>query len=460
MKLDDMRLMTVAAMTRYPSIREALAFKLNTEMFSDTKHQIMSEALQKAKTQAELIELSTMAGGRAYCSHLVKVSKRVGRVSMSDVNRWIAEMADDMKRKQVEVLIDTAQEQIAELEDLSQTDGLVAQLVDGLVETQRPEMGSDGGFVSLEGFADDLIADILDLNQGIVRNKRQTYFDSLDQFLLGGFPNEVTTIGGIPGIGKTQLAIQIAAQRAAYCRWAMTSSRGKTNPGIVAVISAEMRKEDLLMRLAQCYTGVPVVPGMSSRDTAKVLAWISRNRDLPILVDDSPVPSYSRLEALYTRYGKIDFIVGDFAELMAGGFREEFGSREQQVAKVFVTGKILGKRYNCPFVIITQLNRALGSTKSKVPSMNDIRYTGMGEAVSALVLLLYYPYDYILKGEQVSPPMTMPAERNVAYNIAAKHRWGPTGPIAVGWIPEITRWEDQPSSGMYHKVDGREVWQR
>lgn len=455
MKTKDYRLLTLSAMCKYAKVREELAWRLHEEMFADHRHKAMVRPLQVAKTTADLVQMTDYVGGLAYVKHLAKFVERYGRVNLTEVARWLDFLDNAMKQHQVKVLLRAAEQEIEKLNVSASADDLIGNLVSGLVSAYRPDE-REQGYTSLDSIADELIQDVLNLHDGVVADRVPTGFESNDNFLGGGIPTEVVTIGGNPGVGKTQLAIQVAENVGRDVRYRLIRSKGKENPGIVAIISGEMTKKSLFRRLAQSRAGVRITKDMDSTDAASVITAIDEMRDLPILIDDNLPPDYNRLEALYTRYGGIRLIVADFAELLASMDNE--GSREQQVARVFVTAKIMTKRYGCPFLLITQLNREMDRTRAKVPTMRDIRYTGMGEIISGLIILIYYPYGYIVVGQTVQPPSNMPAQMGVAYLIYVKNRDGPTGFIPMGWEGHVTRWSDEPLGGMYHKVSPDEVW--
>lgn len=457
MKIKDYRLLTLSALVRFPKMRGEFAYRLSEGMFDDPKEAFLASKLKANPTATELIEECDSIGGLAYIRHMSKYVDRMGKISYRDVSQWIEFLEQDEKKRTVEATIEIARLEIDKLTLGASLDPLVGQLVSNLVDSFNTRTSK--GFRTLEEIADEVILDMIDLSQGVVRNKTQTGFAELDDFLQGGLPHGLVTLGALPGMGKTQLALMMGTNIAARLWKKSVRSRGRFNPGVVAFVSAEMTMNKLLERMAQAYTGISLRPHMPQRELDKVTRYINFARSLPLIVDDSDIITtdliYSRLESAYMMYGAIRLIIIDFLELIIEDDQPD--NKVQMVGTGYVRSKILAKRYNCPVIAISHLARAAEKTQTKVPSMSHLMYSRMAEGLSDVVLLIYNPQYYQTTGKPIQTPAIMPATPGTAYLIVDKNRWGPTGVKAMGWEGEITRWSDSPRKGMYHRVTAQEV---
>ena len=457
MEIADYRELTIAALVRNRSLREAFSAQITEDMFVDDKHRVMSDVLRKAETSTDILEGANPIGGHAYVKYLNRLAKDFGKITPSEVTQWVKYLENDAKLRKVEGIVEGVQEELAQLDHTASSDKVIANFMGELVGTY--ETRTSKGFRTIDSVADTVIQDILDMSRGVVTNKTPTGFREFDEYLHGGLPNGLVTLGGLPGTGKTQLALQMLANNARDLLKKVRKSRGKFNPGVCCVVSAEMTYESLLTRMAQAYTKTQIIPNMPGDQVAKVIRFIERARSLPILVDDSDILTTSlifrRLESAYAKYGAIREIMIDFAELIA----EDDGAdnKSQQVGKVFIRAKILSKRYNCPVILLSHLNRASEDSRTKVPSMRHLMHSRLAEAMSDIVLLLYNPYQFEITGKPVATPAGMPSIPDTSYIIIDKNRWGATGYKAMGWKGYITRWDDSSTAGMYHKIQANEV---
>src|SRR5690606_6009106 len=109
----------------------------------------------------------------------------------------------------------------------------------------------------------------------------------LDGFTQGLKPGQMVVIAGRPAMGKTTLAMNIAADVAINQR----------KP--VAVISLEMSKTQLMDRLVAAVGGIPlpsIKSGVCASDYATELGVAGlKLRDAPIAVSDVPVMTMPRI---------------------------------------------------------------------------------------------------------------------------------------------------------------------
>jgi replicative DNA helicase len=112
-------------------------------------------------------------------------------------------------------------------------------------------------------------------------------------------------------------------------------------------------------------------------------------------------------------------VVVDYLQLMTSPKRVE--NRQQEVAEMSRSLKLLAKELEVPVIAISQLNRGAEQRADKRPQMSDLRESGAIEQDADMVILLHREDFY----EKESP------RAGEADLIVAKHRNGPTKDIVV-----------------------------
>ena len=233
----------------------------------------------------------------------------------------------------------------------------------------------------------------------------RTGWPPLDEH-LGGLPiAELTTFGAPPGIGKTWSALKIA------------SGFGKQKRRS-AIFSLEMTSGKIVKRLAQ-YT-------MSK----KVLEYIYINDDML---------SPEEISSIVSRTDDIEIVIVDFAELMLRG---ESGQQEQAMASIYLNMAWIAKNLNIPVFLLAQLNR---DYSGGIPTIRSLRYSGMAEVLSSVVLIGYNP-NQIYQGQ--IDQQVLPIVEGKGYIIIGKcrHKFPHNSPgaIQIEWL-EDQGWGERSS---------------
>lgn len=260
-----------------------------------------------------------------------------------------------------------------------------------------------------------------------------TGFPDVDKILDGLKGGEMTVIAARPSAGKTALAMNIAEHIAV------------TDRIPTAVFSLEMSNEQLINRmvLGMARVNWQMVRNnlLLERDYAAINDSAARLSDAPIhFIDKSGVsPSYigAVLRRWKKRHGiKVAFI--DYLQLVKGSKNYKGDNRQAEVAEISGGLKAIAKELDIAMVVLAQLNRSPDSRTGPgrgVPRVSDLRESGAIEQDADVIGLLHRDEMYAETDDEREE-----AQGKATLNIA-KQRNGPTGPVRLTFLKEITRFE-------------------
>ncbi|MGH9447616.1 MAG: replicative DNA helicase, partial [Terriglobia bacterium] len=268
---------------------------------------------------------------------------------------------------------------------------------------------------------------LFDRRQGVTGI--ETGFEVLDSMTSGLQSGELTIIAARPSLGKTALALNIAAHAAAR------------HKKVVAVFSLEMSKESLLIRLL-CSEGRidshRLRTGFASKeDWAKMTKALGELSEAPLLIDDTPALSVMQIRAKARRLKAekgLDLVIVDYLQLVTGHGR--FENRNQEVSYISRGFKAIAKELGVPVVALSQLSRAPEAGKGREPQLSDLRDSGSIEQDADMVIFIHRGAG---NGEFDDPGVV--TELNIG-----KQRNGPTGPFKLVFLKPYTRFENYAAS--------------
>lgn len=275
----------------------------------------------------------------------------------------------------------------------------------------------------------ELLAETIDVVEqrfnGVSLGVPTGYLD-LDQHLLGLQPSNLVVIAARPSMGKSALALGIAAQ---------AQERTKLP---VAVFSFEMSDDELTERMISSDASIDSVTLRSGRlsdgEWTRFATSVGRLRDAYLYVDDDPTTTVMGMRAkarrLKAQHG-LSLVIVDYMQLMETHAKRE--NRQAEVAEISRGLKIMARELNVPVVAMAQLSRALELRSDKRPMLSDLRESGAIEQDADVVLFIYRDEVYY----PTSP------DAGLAEIIVAKHRNGPTGTVKLAWLPKYTRFANR-----------------
>jgi replicative DNA helicase len=286
------------------------------------------------------------------------------------------------------------------------------------------------GFVSLASLVDGgyQLIDQLQQHRGLVTGV-PTGFTELDEMTSGFQKSDLIIVAARPSMGKTSFVLNIAL----HCG----IEAGKS----VGIFSLEMSKDQLFMRMLTSEARVDAhrFRGgyLGDQDYDRLVGAFGRLHDAKVFIDDTPSAGILEMRAkarrLKLEHG-LDLIVIDYLQLMQG--RGRFDNRQQELAAISRSLKILAKELDVPIVALSQLSRASESRSNHRPQLSDLRESGALEQDADVVLFIYREEMYTNEGEP------NPESEGVAEIIIGKQRNGPIGDVRLAFLKQYTRFEN------------------
>ena len=253
-----------------------------------------------------------------------------------------------------------------------------------------------------------------------------TGFRDLNKKINGLQRSDLLLIAARPAMGKTAFALNLV-QNAAL--------KGDAS---VAVFSLEMSKEQLVQRMIASQSTVELkkikTGTLADNDWPRITDGMAILSGAKIHIDDTPGIKISELRSkcrkLKIEKG-LDLVLIDYLQLMEGEGHNE--SRQQEIAKISRSLKILAKELDCPVVALSQLSRAPEQRADHRPMLSDLRESGSIEQDADIVMFLY-------RDEYYNPDTE---KKNIGEVIVAKNRHGETGTVELVWFGGIQKFADK-----------------
>jgi len=245
-----------------------------------------------------------------------------------------------------------------------------------------------------------------------------TGFAGLDNKLSGLQKSDLILIASRPAMGKSSLALNIAANVAI----------SQKIP--VGIFSLEMSKDQVVDRLISTYSGVDLWRIRTGRlssegvdnDFEKIQRALGILSEAPIFIDDAASANVLQMRAMARRLQAregLGLVVVDYLQLMEP--RNPTENIVRQITEISRSLKILARELNVPVLALSQLSRALEHRPEKRPMLADLRESGSLEQDADVVMFIYRDDRYNTNTER----------KNIADIIIAKHRNGPVGSVEL-----------------------------
>ena len=249
-------------------------------------------------------------------------------------------------------------------------------------------------------------------------------FAELDKMLSGFQNSEFIVIGARPSVGKTALALTMAANIAIH----------RKIP--VGFFTLEMSDMAIMQRLIASEARIgshKIRTGMlRPADFRSLTDAAGQIYEAPLWISDTPGMRLLDLRAQARRMKSqlgIRIIFLDYISLINNENSDL--PRHEQIAEISRSLKALARELEIPVVALSQVTR---DVEGKRPTLASIRESGSIEQDADVVIFLHRN-----RGEQAEDPDH--ADNVETELIVAKQRNGPVGTVRIAFVPQYTRFE-------------------
>lgn len=204
-----------------------------------------------------------------------------------------------------------------------------------------------------------------------------TGITDLDKMICGLHKQELTIIGARPGVGKTTLALQIAEHIAERgTETAIISLEMSDTQVIQKLISRRARINSYKMRMGTLETKELEQIGIVSAEIAEL--------PIHLITKARTIQHIENIARKLKNKNNLGLMIIDYIQLIKN--KGKFNSREQEVADITRTLKLLSLELNIPIIGLCQLNR---NAARQEPTLADLRESGAIEQDADNILFLY-----------------------------------------------------------------------
>ena len=356
----------------YYVIFEQEQYSLEEADFINERNKKIIKAINELKAEKKEISILSIkskikANSKQVLEYISTLGEYVRTLSVEDVYSELISLSK--KRKMFKLL----QEKIQEIADTENIDVLAESLVKQINNIERLNEKE-------RSFSEQVLNAVSALEENY-NNKNDyslyTGLMDLDNKICGLHNQELTIIGARPAVGKTTFALQIVTTIA---------ERGKN----VTIINLEMSDVQIIQKILATKTRVnsyKMRMGTIEDDEWDKLEMVSTEiSKLPInlLTNVTTLQGIETVARKLKNRDKLDLLVIDYIQLIKN--KGKFNNREQEVADITRTLKLLSLDLKIPIIGICQLNR--NATRQE-PSLADLRESGAIEQDADNVLFLY-----------------------------------------------------------------------
>lgn len=356
------------------------------------------KAIQNLKQAKEEITILTvknkLTDEKNILSYLATLSENIYSTTAESVYKKLIQLT---KKRQMQTLLN---ESVTKIKDAENIDIDIEKVIKELNKIEDREIKEE----SLK----EQIIDTLDMIEKNMKNKNDyslyTGMLDLDQLTCGLHNEELTIIGARPGMGKTTFALQIADYIAK-----------KKIP--VMFISLEMSEEQIITKLIAKETRINSTKmrlgTLTDQEAVKVYEAGAELEEKSLYITSNlRTIQQIEVEARKLKNKKnIGLIIIDYIQLIKSS--QKFNLREQEVADITRTLKLLTLELKIPIIGLCQLNR--NATRQE-PMLSDLRESGAIEQDADNVIFIYQEEET----DAAAPVVTIKL---------AKQRAGSTGKV-------------------------------
>ena len=402
------------------SLIDEITDVLNADMFFDEKNKYLFEAIKELHDNGTSVDAGTvkdeldkkkrfnLVGGLDYISEVID-----SVITTANLSYYIEIIKNASIRRN---LINTATDIINESYDADDVTTLLDKAEKEIISAVQNRTVKD--FIPLS----EILRNAQRKLEELAKNKKlitgvETGFYDFDKITTGFQPGELIILAARPGMGKTALALNMAAYAAT------------TMDKAVAIFNLEMSSEQLINRIISAVGGIDgyklQTGSMQERDWKRYNEAMNELADTNLVIEDDLSVTLPEIKAKCRRLAKspkgLGLVVVDYLQLLSTG-NKKVESRQVEVSEISRTLKTMASELKVPVLALSQLSRNAEKRESNMPMLADLRESGSIEQDADMVLFINRKDYYEAKKDQKET--IVPAEL-----VIAKHRKGSLGTI-------------------------------
>lgn len=356
----------------YYIIFENEIFNITEKDFVNQNNKKIINAINELKARKEEISMLTIQG---------KIDGDSGKVLryLSTLGNYVYKtnaqtayeiLKEKTKKRELLELAKKIQKEAEKIEDID------VYLEKNIAEIQKIEFQTE----KEENFIEEVAKAATQIEKNI--NKKQDYsyytgFFDLDDLTDGLHRGELTIVGARPGVGKTTFSLQIAEYIA---------KKQKNVTYVCLEMSTEQMIQKMLAKEARVNSRKIRNGDLQDAEIDKIgQACIEvSNLKMNILTKIRTIQQIEITARRMKNRNKLDLLIIDYLQLVKSSAK--FQSREQEVADISRTLKLLSIELEIPIIALCQLNR---NASRNEPTLADIRESGSIEQDADNVIFLY-----------------------------------------------------------------------
>ncbi len=205
-------------------------------------------------------------------------------------------------------------------------------------------------------------------------------FRDIDHYTAGFQPGNFIIVAARPAMGKTSMALTMAAAAAKDCQ----------KP--IAIFSLEMTNEELVSRLLCSEARINAQDlrkgNIKDHEWQKISDGMSVLSQVPIFIDDSGSITVTEIRSRCRRLQSAEGLSAvfiDYLQLLRPGSMTRSQNRNDELSEICRVLKATAKDLQVPIIALAQLNRGVESRNDKRPMLSDLRDSGALEQEADMV---------------------------------------------------------------------------
>ena len=356
----------------YYLIYEQEDYVLDETDFAFERNKRIIKAINELKAEKKEISIISLqskisANNKQVIEYLTSLSEYVYATTADYIYNQVIELSK--KRKLMELL----QKSITELMEAENIDIFMQdkiKQINKIAEINEKE----------QTFVEQVVETSTEIEKNTLQKPDYTLYTGitdLDKMICGLHKQELTIIGARPGVGKTTLALQIAEHIAERgTETAIISLEMSDTQVIQKLISRRARINSYKMRMGTLETKELEQIGIVSAEIAEL--------PIHLVTKARTIQHIENIARKLKNKNNLGLMIIDYIQLIKN--KGKFNSREQEVADITRTLKLLSLELNIPIVGLCQLNR---NAARQEPTLADLRESGAIEQDADNILFLY-----------------------------------------------------------------------